>query len=383
MRRNTIKIIILFISLLLMAFTLNAAFKKEKLPEFTDEKIELLEDAIMIDSLTEESDSEDYTEIKKSFEDIKDSEEGQIFIVENFIPEKSKILTNTGDSLLKDLKKQDKRWHYSDYTIRKGDNLWTIGKKFNVSHKTIIMANAITNPDQLKYGKKIKIPNLNGIYYTVRSGDTLSEISLKYKTDIEKIVELNGIRKNKILVNSRIFIPDAVEIQKPVKKAVKNENVKTNRNTENIHTVTSPKSDNNVKQTISAKMMFLWPAEGKITSSFGMRKHPILKKQKFHNGIDIGLNIGTEVRAAASGKVIFTGVKEGYGNLIVIEHKDNYITVYAHLSEMNVKKDEQINAGEVIGLSGSSGTVTGPHLHFEIRKYLTPLNPSAFLRTKI
>jgi murein DD-endopeptidase MepM/ murein hydrolase activator NlpD len=106
---------------------------------------------------------------------------------------------------------------------------------------------------------------------------------------------------------------------------------------------------------------------------------PFSGERKFHCGIDISVNEGTGIRAAAEGRVIFSGWKEGYGNAVIVRHRNGYITVYAHNSKNMAQQDALVKKGEIIALSGQTGAVTGAHLHFEIRKYLTPLNPLRFL----
>ncbi|HSA15316.1 MAG TPA: M23 family metallopeptidase, partial [Spirochaetota bacterium] len=88
---------------------------------------------------------------------------------------------------------------------------------------------------------------------------------------------------------------------------------------------------------------------------------------------------GTPIKAAAAGTVIFSDWKNGYGKVIVIRHDNGYISVYAHNSSNEVQKGDQVKSGDIVALSGSTGAVTGAHLHFEIRKYVTPLNPTRFL----
>ncbi len=117
-----------------------------------------------------------------------------------------------------------------------------------------------------------------------------------------------------------------------------------------------------------------------ITSKFGYRNSPIYKRWKFHNGIDFAAKEGTEVFACKSGKVA-TVLKNDptFGNCIVLSHEKGLTSVYAHLSKINVKKGDIIQGGKVIGLTGKSGAVTGPHLHFEVRENGKATNPLDYL----
>ncbi|WP_416673740.1 M23 family metallopeptidase [Egbenema bharatensis] len=104
-----------------------------------------------------------------------------------------------------------------------------------------------------------------------------------------------------------------------------------------------------------------------ITSKFGSRVHPITGDVRFHQGIDIGTPTGTPIRTAGAGTVVFAGWSDGYGKKIVIDHGKGYETLYAHLDQLFVKVGDRLSDGAIVGLSGSTGHVTGPHLHFEIQ----------------
>jgi murein DD-endopeptidase MepM/ murein hydrolase activator NlpD len=125
---------------------------------------------------------------------------------------------------------------------------------------------------------------------------------------------------------------------------------------------------------------FIRPVNGKITSTFSPeRMHPIFKKVKPHNGIDIGANMNTPIKAPANGKIIFSGIYGGYGNCIMIDHgKFNgkrITTLFGHLSKREVVAGNEVNQGDKIGLVGSTGDSTGPHLHYEVRENNCLVNP--------
>lgn len=105
----------------------------------------------------------------------------------------------------------------------------------------------------------------------------------------------------------------------------------------------------------------------RVTSGFKMRMHPILQVMRAHQGVDYGAPSGTAVRSVGDGVVDFAGVQNGYGNVIILQHRNNHKTVYAHLSRMNVRKGESVSQGQNIGAVGATGWATGPHLHFEYR----------------
>ncbi|MGH2416169.1 MAG: M23 family metallopeptidase, partial [Microcystaceae cyanobacterium] len=116
-----------------------------------------------------------------------------------------------------------------------------------------------------------------------------------------------------------------------------------------------------------------------ITSEFGWRIHPIKGTRKHHDGVDFGAPLGTPVRAADGGKVIFTGWMGGYGNTIDIQHCDGTKTRYAHLSKILTRQGKSLSQGQVIGNVGSTGFSTGPHLHFEVHVGDGAVNPRKYL----
>ncbi len=133
--------------------------------------------------------------------------------------------------------------------------------------------------------------------------------------------------------------------------------------------------------TLLADAPSLWPVEGRVTSSFGEREDPINGEGAFHAGIDIAAPYGTPVRAAADGDVTATRMGAGYGREITIDHGHDLLTVYGHLSAMIVVPGQHVTRGQVIGYVGQSGRSTGPHLHYEVRVHMVPVNPHKYLRT--
>ncbi len=123
-----------------------------------------------------------------------------------------------------------------------------------------------------------------------------------------------------------------------------------------------------------------WPVNGRITSGFGRRRDPFTGRRAFHEGIDIKNAKGTEIRATANGIVKkVTYDRGGYGWYLVIDHLNGYETIFGHFKKILVKRGQKVKRGDVIGLMGSTGRSTGPHLHYEIRHNGRPINPKKFL----
>ncbi|TVQ11753.1 MAG: peptidase M23 [Leptolyngbya sp. DLM2.Bin27] len=124
---------------------------------------------------------------------------------------------------------------------------------------------------------------------------------------------------------------------------------------------------------------FVFPANGRISSGFGNRRHPILGYNRFHAGIDFAASQGTPIYAADSGQVIFSGWYGGYGQTVIIDHGGGISTLYAHASRLLVSEGQAVQQGQTIAAVGSTGLSTGPHLHFEVRQNGNPVNPAGYL----
>jgi len=118
---------------------------------------------------------------------------------------------------------------------------------------------------------------------------------------------------------------------------------------------------------------FIWPVKGMVESPFGARG------ERQHDGVDIKADKGTPIHAAKDGEVLYSGVQRGYGNIVLVKHDAEYITIYAHNTENKVKVGEHVKQGQVIALVGQTGRATNNHLHFEVRQNRIPKNPLLFL----
>ena len=205
----------------------------------------------------------------------------------------------------------------------------------------------------VRYGQR-------GVYHTVKRHQTFWRICKTYGVDMEQVARINGISdKTKIEVGQRIFIPGATKV---LKVDIYVEDVTA---AEQVTAVTYEKG------------RFVWPVKGQVTASFCAKETTANRR---HDGIDISALTGTVVQAADSGKVVYSDNKmRGYGNLIIIEHQDHFFTIYAHNEENLVKEEVLVKQGDAIAKVGKTGSATGPHLHFEIRKGSEPLDPMQFL----
>ena len=122
-----------------------------------------------------------------------------------------------------------------------------------------------------------------------------------------------------------------------------------------------------------------FPVSAPTSSPFGWRTHPILGYRRFHGGLDFAASHGSTIRAADSGNVIFSGWYGGYGKAVILDHGRGMTTLYAHASKLYVVEGQRVKKGQAIAAVGSTGLSTGPHLHFEVRRNGTPVNPANYL----
>jgi murein DD-endopeptidase MepM/ murein hydrolase activator NlpD len=267
------------------------------------------------------------------------------------------------DAVLAEVKAREKRektvvvrtLEIREYTVGEGDSLWSIANSFNLDINTLFGCNEMKNPNYLRVGTTLRIPNQDGVFYKVKKGDTLAEIASKYGVPVEAIQEVNGLSGANITVGKDLFLPGA----KPVTS---------------VYAFTGGSSGSSVSAG------FLWPLSGRITSGYGWRRDPFTKRRDFHTGIDIKGPTGRIIRASKAGRVVYSGWMGGYGRVVVIDHGKDYSTLYAHCSSLLVRKGQRVSAGQAIGKVGSSGRATGPHLHFEVRYRNKPMNPLKVLR---
>ncbi len=242
----------------------------------------------------------------------------------------------------------------SVYVIRKGDTLAGIAKMFDVSTNTILWGNDMKKGDPLVPGNVLLILPVSGLEHTVTKGQTLKTIAALYKADVNDILQANDISiDTQLNVGDKLLIPDAQkaeESDKPVK---------------------------DLKASIAKDKKYYEVHPTKNLSSYYINPVPSARKsQGLHDGnaVDLAAPIGTPIRAAAAGTVIFakTGYNGGFGNLVIISHANGTQTLYAHQSRIGTSMGEHVSQGEVIGYVGSTGRSTGPHLHFAVKGARNP-----------
>lgn len=245
-----------------------------------------------------------------------------------------------------------------NYTVREGDSLWSIANSFNLDINTLFGCNTMKDPNYLRVGSVLRIPNQDGVFYTVKKGDTLDAIAKKHGTQTESVMKANDLASESLKAGTELFLPGA----KP------------------ITTVYALLGDPSFKGSSKLSRSFEWPLAGRINSGYGWRRHPLTGRRDFHTGIDIKGPTGRTIRAAKAGRVVYSGWMGGYGRVVVIDHGKGYTTLYGHCSSLLVSQGQRVSIGQPVGKVGSSGRATGPHLHFEVRVNNKPVNPLQVLK---
>lgn len=246
------------------------------------------------------------------------------------------------------------------------------GKRSNLTKKTLflVLVCGLLNGCASVY-------TAHGAYYRFQKGDTLESVAKKFKVEVQDIAEINNIESSEeIKVGHSIYIPGAaprefvsiIEKNRKSSPPVAKKKLKTKGEQKKEGSEVALNPDIEVDHG-----RFRWPLRGDISSGFGIRRG------RRHDGVDIRAGIGTPIRAAADGEVVFCKRMRGYGNLVLLKHKDDFFTVYAHNSSNLVKKGKRVKRGDIIAKVGRTGRATGPHLHFEVREGTKPRNPFFFL----
>lgn len=243
-----------------------------------------------------------------------------------------------------------------EYEIGEGETVSAIAEEFGVSENTILWENKLSGGSQIKAGQRLRILPVTGVEHTVASGDTIYSVAKKYQANAQAIIDFpfNDIGDDfGLMTGQTLIVPDGAPPEKP--KPVPTQYLAR----ENI-----PVADLGSGQ-------FIWPASGGLSQYFSW----------YHPGIDIDNLGGGPIYAADAGTVTVSGWPDnyGYGNRVIIDHGNGYTTLYAHLSAIYVSPGQNISKGDVIGAMGSTGRSSGVHVHLEIRKDGTALNPLSLL----
>jgi len=263
------------------------------------------------------------------------------------------------------------------YTVVRGDTVFGIAAKFNLKPDTILWGNAelAENINLLKPGKELNILPIDGALRVVQAGDTLENIARVFHGNVDEIIAFAGNDLDpsdpQIKIGQNIIIPggwrDTVTWSLPV--------VGRNNTVSGAGRSSEPGACNGNYSGPTGTFTFVWPANNHYLSGWDYNPNT-------HPGLDIAAGLGAPIYASDNGVVVFSGWSNyGYGQLIIIDHGNGWQTAYAHLSQINLGCGAAIYQGQLIGLAGSTGNSSGPHLHFEMRNdTYGRVNPWDFLR---
>ncbi|MGB8644508.1 MAG: peptidoglycan DD-metalloendopeptidase family protein [Anaerolineae bacterium] len=255
---------------------------------------------------------------------------------------------------------QQGRTQVVQYTVSPGDTVTGIASHFHVSADSVLWANAKLedNPDMLSIGQNLNIPPTTGVLYTVQPGDTVEAIANRFKAKAQDIYgdifnqEHHDFKSNppKLTASEFVMVPGG---SKPF--------VASKSIISGVAPQAAPRGTTN----------FITPVSACLSQIFWAR----------HSGVDLAAPIGTPVYAADSGYIAVVGWDNtGYGNMILLNHGNGYMTRYGHLSAFNVEPGQAVKKGALIGRVGSTGHSTGPHLHFEIILNGAFKNPAYYIK---
>lgn len=267
------------------------------------------------------------------------------------IDENGNVLNADGSSAVVPAADFRQKVTFSEYKVRSGDTISGISRKFGLSNiSTLIAVNGISNVRQLKAGQNLKIPSADGLVHSVKSGDSLSSLSVKYGVTVEDLLDVNDLESQVLTAGQILFIPGARLSSETLRMAMGE--------------------------------LFTWPLKGswRLTSNYGRRADPFTGVTSFHTGIDMAMPSGTPVYSSMSGKIESVGYTNIFGNYVIIKHVNGYQTLYAHLTKSLVKSGQNVAQGAKIGLVGSTGYSTGPHLHFTVFKNGKLVDPMTVLK---
>lgn len=293
-------------------------------------------------------------------------------------------------------------------TVQPGETVYSIARKHNVPADVILRANNLQNASMIQPGQRLVIPRRkaanapqapaaqqNASLHTVGAGETIYSLSRRYKVTPQAIANANNLTlATQLRIGQQVRIPGGSNTvvnnvpqtpPPPVVQPQRRANVQTIQNNE---APPAPETVGIVRPNVVPQLNpeapradndkgpgFRWPVRGRIISAFGRKPNG-----QQNDGINLSVPEGTPIHASEDGVVAYAGNElKGFGNLVLIRHADNWVTAYAHLGTIDVKKDQKVRRGDIIAKAGQTGGVTSPQLHFEIRKGSNPVDPEKHL----
>ncbi|MEL7028421.1 MAG: M23 family metallopeptidase, partial [Pseudomonadota bacterium] len=256
--------------------------------------------------------------------------------------------------------------------VTEGQTLFSLADVYNLPVEDLAQANDLETGESLAAGQTLFVPGRKT--HTVQAGDTLYSIATANGEDVETLAMRNGIRAPYTISIGAVLALQVTDgsadpiADAPVRSAAPADDLKP------MITVQTASLSDEMPQTSG----FAWPVEGPVVSAYGVKTSGLQNE-----GVNIAAPKGAPVRASASGEVLYQGAElKGYGNLVLVKHEDGWVTTYAHLDEVRVRKGDKVRKGQVIATVGDSGSVEEPQLHFEMRRDLKSIDPQSVLAAR-
>jgi murein DD-endopeptidase MepM/ murein hydrolase activator NlpD len=261
------------------------------------------------------------------------------------------------------------RYEVIEYTVESGDSIFSIADKFNLKPESLLWGNRYTlgdDPHFILPGQKLNILPVDGIYHQWSAGESLSRVAEVYGVTPEDIIDWpsNNLNVDQIGDLSNPNIPENTMLVIPGGKGEFTDwrTPRISRDEPATAKNLGPGACTGSYDGVTGTLTFIWPTTERYLSGFDY------SPETNHFGIDIAGDLGNPILAADHGVVVYAGWNDyGYGEMIVIDHGSGWQTLYAHLNQVNVLCGQEVYQGDTIGLMGSTGKSTGPHLHFEMR----------------
>ncbi len=282
---------------------------------------------------------------------------------------------------------------YRDYVVRRHDHLDAIARDLDASPEAIVKANHIRTPDHLTPGQHLRIPVEKA--YVAQAGDTLALVAERFSVSAGELADINDLpERGRLRSGDQIALPASFHDRGPVELTpsrlaaaaspyargrvygayestpgggaltpIRPSGGGSSSYLPSTSTETAAPALSDTQIAALAHSRFVWPVHGEIINGFGVKGLGVR-----NDGVDVRSPMGSVVRAAAPGDVVYAGNQiPGYGNLVLIQHADGWVTAYAHLARMSVQMRQHVDQGQEIGEVGTSGGVAEPQLHFEVR----------------
>ncbi|MDC7239483.1 MAG: peptidoglycan DD-metalloendopeptidase family protein [Spirochaetales bacterium] len=241
---------------------------------------------------------------------------------------------------------------HQNYRIKDGERLSAVSQRYGITMSTLISYNHLETINSLNEGDVLLIPSVDGILYSVQKNETLDDIIRTREIDKTELIRYNpyiALEDQELVVTpgQEVFLPGASLSEEELRSRT--------------------------------GQLYIFPIQGRILTGYGNVKDSVTQIESFHNGIDIKGDTGDPVAASFDGTVISAGYNSSYGKFVVVDHRNGYQSLYAHLDTINVNRNDKVLQGEMIGRVGKSGYAPVTHLHFSLFKGKKSVDPLDYL----